>query len=109
MNASQSPTAAVPGRVSLTGKFTVVPDDYTEFNYYLNNTQPATVVTVDNGLNRASFQMSKTAFVDPVTLDHSSDHTVITATYEAVSNSTDAGTGNAPTKVTLLSQRTTSY
>lgn len=109
MNNTQSPTAAVPGRVSLTGKFTIVPDDYTEFNYYLNNTQPACVATLDNGLTRSTFQMSKTAFVDPVTLDHSSDYTSIAASYEAVSNSSDAGTGNAPVKVTLLNQKGTSY
>lgn len=109
MNATQSPTAAVPGRVSLTGKFTIAPDDYTEFNYYLNNTQPTTVVTMDNGSNRCTIQMTKTGFVDPVTLDHSSDHTVISASYEAISNATDAGTGNSPVKVVLLNQKSTSY
>jgi hypothetical protein len=109
MSATQSPSAAVAGRVGLTGKFTIVPDDYTEWNYYLNNTQPATVCTVDNGSTRTTFQMSKTAFTDPVMLDHSSDHTALSASFEAISNSTDAGTGNAPLKVTMLNGKAAAY
>jgi Phage tail tube protein len=109
MNNTQSPTGAVAGRVSLTGKFTVVPDDYTEFNYYINNTQPVVLVVCDNGASRATFQMSKVAFIDPTTIDSSGDHQMLNASFEAISNSTDAGTGNAPLKATLLNGKSTAY
>jgi hypothetical protein len=110
MNGLQSPTAAVADQLSVTGKMTFVPDDYTEYTYYTANTQPALLIEVDNGSNETVFQMSKCAFTDPVVLDHSGNMTMLNATFEAISNSTDAGTGNSPIKAWMRSlNKTTQY
>lgn len=105
----QSPTAAVSDQLTVTGTITFVPDDYTEYNYYLNNTQPAVVVVLDNGSTRVTFQMTKTAFIDPVQLAHSGNYSMLTAAFEAIANSTDAGTGNAPIKVFLANAKASVY
>ena len=108
MNATQSPTAAVSDQLTVAGDFIVVPDDYTEFNYWVNNTQPAISVAVDNGATRSTFQQSKCA-VETAVLEHSGNYTLLKGTFEAISNSTDAGTGNAPMKATLLNLKSTAY
>lgn len=109
MNATQSPTAAVSDQVTVTGKATVVPDDYTEYNYYLNNSQPSCVIVLDNGSTRSTFQMSKCAFIDPTVLEHNGNYTKLSSSFEAISNSTDAGTGNAPLKATVFNAKSTAY
>lgn len=109
MSSTQSPSSAIGDQLTVTGSGTVVPDDYTEFNYYLNNTQPAIALTVDNGSTRSLFQMSKVGFIDPTSFDHSGNYTKLPFSFEAVSNSTDAGTGNAPIKAVLMNGRSTAY
>jgi hypothetical protein len=109
MNGTQNPTAAVAGMFSVTGTYTVVPDDYTEFNYYLQNTQPPVIATVDNGSTRFIMQMSECAFEDPVTFDHSGDYTQLSVAFEAIANATDGGTGLSPFKATLLNQKASAY
>lgn len=109
MNGTQSPTAAVSDQLIVTGKATIVPDDYTEFNYYLNNTQPPVSILLDNGATRTAFQMSRVGFVDPVTLEHSANYSLLQVTYEAISNPTDAGTGNAPLRATLMNLKSVAY
>jgi hypothetical protein len=109
MNNTQSPTAAVSDQLTVTGKVVVVPDDYTEFNYYLNNTQPVFSIAVDNGSTRTTLQMSKVGFIKPTILDHKGNYTVLNVTYEAIANATDAGTGNAPLKAVILNSRSTAY
>jgi hypothetical protein len=109
MNGTQSPTAAVSDQLVVDGSAIFVPDDYTEFNYYINNTQPPVSFTLDNGSTRTTVQTSKCAFLDPTELDHSGNYTMLKAGFEDISNSTDAGTGNAPVKVTVLNSRSTAY
>lgn len=109
MNGTQSPTAAVPDQLVVDGTSIIVPDDYTEFNYYLNDTQPAVSYTIDNGSTRTTIQTSKLVFMTPTVLDHSGNYTMLKATHKAVANSTDAGTGNAPIKVVALNSRSTVY
>lgn len=110
MNATQSPTAAISDQLTVTGTFTIVPDDYTEFTYYLQNTQPVVSILLDNGSTQTIFQMSKCALIDPVTFAHSGNYSTLTATYEAISNSTDAGaTGNAPFKAILRNGKSAAY
>lgn len=111
MNATQSPTAAISDQLTVTGTFTIVPDDYTELNYYLQNTQPAVSILLDNGNTQTVFQMSKVALIDPVTFAHSGNYTTLTATFEAISNVTDAGqpSGNAPFKAILRNQKGVVY
>lgn len=106
---TQSPTAAISDQIAVTGTFTVVPGDYTEMNYYLQGTQPSISVLVDNGNTQALFQMSKCAILDPTTFSHSGNYTTLTGTYEAISNSTDAGTGNAPLKAVLRNLKSAQY
>jgi hypothetical protein len=106
---TQSPTAAVSDQLTVTGSGTVVPDDYTEFNYYINNTQPSVALTVDNGSTRTLFQMSKVAILGPTHLDHSANYSKLPFTFEAIANSTDAGTGNAPIKAVLMSSKAVAY
>ncbi len=109
MAGTQSPTSSVPDQLTVTGAATVVPDDYTEYSYYLNNTQPAVVLVLDNGSTRTTIQMSKTAFIDPVQMDHGKNYSMLTAAFEAIANATDAGTGNAPIKATILNQKAVVY
>jgi tail tube protein len=112
MNGTQSATAAISDQLTVTGKMTIVPDDYTEFLYYVNNTQPSVALAMDNGNTRFNLQMSKTAFIDPTVLDHSGNYTILTASFEAVSNSIDGaspGVGNAPIRAVLLNSKTGAY
>jgi hypothetical protein len=106
---TQSPTAAVSDQLTAVGTAIVVPDDYTEFNYYLNNTQPALSVALDNGSTRTTFQMTKTGIINPTVLEHNGNYTLLKLVYEDISNSTDAGTGNAPVKAVLLNGKSTAY
>lgn len=106
---TQSPTAAVADQLTVTGKMTFVPDDYTEYNYYMNNTQPAASIVFTNNFAQATFQMTKCAFMDPTVLNHSGNYTAIDTTFEAISNSTDAGTGNAPLKAILGNTKATVF
>lgn len=109
MNGTQSPTAAVPDQLTLTGKAVIVPDDYTEFNYYIANTQPAISFMLDNGSTRTTIQMSKVGFEKPTVLDHKGNYTVLNAAFEGITNATDAGTGNAVMKAVLLNGRSTAF
>jgi hypothetical protein len=111
MNGTQQPTAAVADQLSITGKLTAVPDDYTEYNYYLQNTQPPISMLFDNGYTQTVFQFSKAAFTDPVTLDHSGNMSMISAAFEAISNSTDAvgASGNSPMKAILRNNQSALY
>ncbi len=109
MNNTQSPTAAISDQLTVTGTFTVVPQDYTEFNYYINNTQPSISVLLDNGSNQTVFQMSKCAVLDPTTLSHSGNYTTLTGTFEAISNATDGLGSNAPIRVVARNLKTAAY
>jgi hypothetical protein len=109
MAATQSPTGAIVDQLTATGKFTVVPDDYTEFNYYLTNGQPSLLAAWDTGSTRLSLQMSKLAMLDPTVLEHSGNYSILTSTFEAIANATDAGVGNSPIKATLLNSKAVVY
>lgn len=108
MAATQSPTNAVPDQLTVTGALSVVPDDYTEYNYYLNNTKPACVLALDNGSTRLTLQMSKLGILGGP-LDHSKNYSMLSTAFEAIANSTDAGTGNAPIKAVLLNSKAVAY
>jgi hypothetical protein len=99
----------VSDQLILTGKRTLVPDDYTEFNYYVNNTQPAVSCLVNNGSTRTSIQRSKTAFINPVVLDHKGNYTMLDANFEGICNATDSPAGNAVLKAVLWTSRSTAY
>ena len=108
MNGTQSPTAAVSDQLTVTGKFICVPDDYTEYNYYLANTQPSVSVVLDNNATRTTLQMSKVA-ITGAPLAHAGNYTLLNGTFEAIANATDAGTGNAPLKAILQNLKAVAY
>jgi len=110
MNGTRSATSAMPAPIQVEGTALIVPDDYTEYTYYLNNVQPTLVATMDTGSTRTVLQMSKFAFKKPTTLDHAGNFTTIKATWEAVANSTDAGSGgNSPLKAIIWNSRSGAY
>jgi Phage tail tube protein len=106
---TQDGTGGNVGPLRIKGTFTAASTDLTELNYYLNNTQPVASIVFTSGTNTLTFQMSKTAFVDPTELDHGNPYARTTMNFDAVANSTDAGTGNAPIKVILVNTRNTAY
>jgi hypothetical protein len=108
MNGTQSPTAAVSDQLTITGKFICVPDDYTEFNYWVANTQPAASILLDNNSTVTTFTMSKVA-IETAVLAHGGNYTLLNGTFEAIANSTDAGTGNAPLKALLRNAKAVAY
>ncbi len=111
MNGTQSATAAISSQLTLTGSVIVVPDDYTEFRYYVNNTQPSVLLTADTGSTRTVLQMSQTAFLKPANFDHAPGpgFTTYKANWEAVTNATDGVVGNAVCKWILWNGRSTAY
>jgi len=109
MSNSQDATAANVGPMQITGKMTFAITDFTEINYYLNNTQPITSLVFTSGANTMTIVMSKTAFQDPTELDHGSNYAKVTASFEAIANSTDAGAGNSPAKITLVNTKAVAF
>lgn len=88
-NNTQSPTAMVAQALEVTGKATFDKADDTELNAFLNNTQPALVLTGTQGTNQLVIQMSKCAFIkDPVTGKEVVQGDV---EFEGVDNATDNG------------------
>lgn len=111
-NNTQNPTTGNVGELTVTGKMTFVPElaaPDTEIAYYTGNTQPATSLVFTSGTNVLTFQMTKTAFTDPVALDPGTAYYKLSMNFEAVANSTDAGTGNSPIKITIVNGRSTAY
>lgn len=95
--------------LEVAGKLTFVPADYTEYNYYVNNTQPTVSIVFTSGTNTLTLQMSKVAFVAPTPLDSGSPYLKVPASFRAIANSTDAGVGNAPLKVIAVNSRSAAY
>lgn len=111
-NGTQGPSTANVGELTVTGKMTFVPEltaPDTELAYFTGNTQPATSLVFTSGANVLTFQMTKTAFTDPVELDPGGNYWKLNMGFEAVANSTDAGTGNSPIKITDVNGRSTAY
>lgn len=106
---TQDSTDGNVGPLEVTGKMTFASADYTEYNYYLNNTQPITSIVFTSGANTFTIQMSKTAFEDPTDLDHGSTYLKTSASFRAIANATDAGTGNSPIKFIGVNTRATAY
>lgn len=95
--------------LEVTGKLTFAPSDLTEYNDYLNNSQPAFSLVFTSGTNTLTLQMSKAAFESPTLLDHGSPYAKVSASFRAIANSTDAGTGNSPIKVIVVNGQATNY
>jgi hypothetical protein len=106
---SQDQSGMVVADMEVNNKMTFAPQDYTELNYFLNNTQPTFSLTLLSDVNSLTLQMSKLAFEDQTTLDHGQPFARIVATGRAVVNATDAGIGNAPIKVIAVNSQSASY
>lgn len=88
-NGNQGPSSIIAKGLEVTGKATFDYAATTELNDFLNNTQPAFVVTLTNGTYSVKLQMSKCAFLkapfsgkDVVQLD---------VDFEGLNNATDGG------------------
>src|SRR5205085_2115500 len=105
---SQDTTGIVVDTLEASGKLTIAVQDYTEYNYFLNNTQPTFSLVFTSGTNTLTIQMTKTAFT-AMPLDHSKKLLTVVGDYRAIANATDGGTGNAPVKFVLVNGRSTAY
>lgn len=108
-NNTQDQTGIVVSDLEVNLKMTFAAQDYTELNYFINNTQPVVSILFTSGASTLTLQMSKVAFEDPTNLDHGSPYARVVATGRAISNSTDAGTGNSPIKVIAVNAQSTAY
>lgn len=107
---TQNPTAANVDQIDVTGtNLEFQAADQTELNYYLQNTQPSFSIVFTSGSNSLTLQMTKSAWSDPTELDASTPYMRTTASFSAVANATDAGTGNSPLKAIIVNPRATSY
>ncbi len=88
---TQAPKSIVLGPMSVTGKMTFAVEDDTEIGYYLNNTQPAVVITLTQSANVVlTLQMSK-CVMKKAAYSRSKDYVELDVNYEAVYNATDGG------------------
>jgi len=90
-NNSQQPTKANVGQMEVTGKLEFVIDDYTEYNYYLQATQPTVLLTFTSVTNILTFQITKCDFEKVAGLDRSQDMVRVSASIRGLYNTTDAG------------------
>lgn len=104
-NNSVNPTKLNAGTVEITGKFDFEVDDYTELNYYLNNTQPIVSVSFTSGTNVLTITMSKCDLEKIQGLDRSQDVVRVSANVRGLYNTTDGGPG----AVTLVNTQSTAY
>lgn len=103
------------GPAQVTGKFTVVVDDDVQLLNYLNRSQPALALTLNQGattaVNGVKLQMTKTNYDNPTkVLQKGKAFVVLEVPFTAVANSTDkstAGAGLSPALVTLSTGTTT--
>lgn len=109
MSNTQDMTGEVVSDMEVALKMTYVPIDYTEYNLFLNNTQGAFSLIFTSGASTLTFQMSKCAFEDPTPIDHGQSFARIMATGRAISNATDAGTGNSPLKIVAVNAQASAY
>lgn len=103
-NNQQGPTAINVAGIELTGQVDVEPNDETEFLYMLNNTQPAASLNFTSGSNQLTLQTTKMAFTKGP-IERSGDFVKLPLTFEAVYNTTDAGTF----KAIVVNPRSTNY
>lgn len=108
----QNPYQIYQGAVSVEGNLTLVMEDDTELNYYLNNTQPSLVLDWSQGtgstLTQVQLTMTKAAFkTGKVT--RGKDYVEVECSFTAIANTTDVGAsaGFSPVKVVLKNAKST--
>ena len=109
----QDPYKLFAGPQDITGSLGVVPDDNTEKNRYLTNTQPPLdLLFTAVGANPVTFQvhLTKANYIGFDEDQTGSDYLMATVPFEAIANTTDAttaGTGYAMGKITIKSTKST--
>ena len=109
---TQTPVAIWAGSLDVTGKFTFMYDDGTDYQNMVNNTAPSVSIILSSGSGtvagdtKIGFQMTKCAFTDAVP-DPGADYMKMAVTFKARSNTTDAGAsgGYSPIKATLINAK----
>lgn len=106
INTEQGPYEVFVGALDATGNFTFVMENDAQLTNFLNNSQPALVVTFAQGSGATatsiSFTVTKGAYTTAA-IDRSGDHVAITVDFSAIANTTDAGAtaGYSPIAWTL--------
>lgn len=106
---TSTPVALFSGPLDVTGKFTFMYDDGTDYQNMINNTAPSVSIILSQGVGTAAgdtkigFQMSKCGFIDAVP-DPGADYMKMAVSFKARGNITDAGAsgGESPIKATLI-------
>lgn len=106
VDGTQSPYQVWQGALAVDGSLTLVMEDDTDLNYYLNNTQPSLALDWSVGAGSTAtqlkLQMTKCAFkTGKVT--RGKDYVEVEVSFSAIANTTDIGatSGYSPIKVTL--------
>lgn len=115
LDGNQSPYKIWSGPLGVTGTLNTVMEDDTQLNNYLNNSQPAVVITLTNGTGATQvqvvIQMTKAAFMAGwKPLANSNGYVEVNGPITAVSNTTDANTaggGYSPARVVLKNAKAT--
>lgn len=106
VDGTQAPYALWSGPVSAAGKLTLLMEDETQLTNYLTNAKPALDINYAQGSGATAVQvklhMSKVAYTG-AQVSRGKDFLELSVDYEAIANTTDAGTsaGYSPIKVTL--------
>jgi hypothetical protein len=95
--------------LNVSGALTFAAGDDTEKTYYTGNTQPASSLVWTSGTNTLTFQITKTAFSKGSDIDRGDFYSKTRLQFKAMANATDAGTGNAPIKITGVNGKSTAY
>lgn len=108
---SQDAQDYVIDQMAVTGSLELAIKDDTEKAYYTGYTTPAGLFTFTS--NTASttlaIQMTKMRFGKGSDIDRSQKYQRLKLPFEAIANATDAGTGNAPAKVTAVNAKAAAY
>lgn len=105
---NQRPYQLFAGAVKVSGACNLVFESDTELLLFLNNTKPALDIDFIQNTLEVKLHMTKVA-MKTGNIDRGKDYLMLPFTYEAISNTTDAGAsgGYSPIKVTLKNTKAT--
>ena len=105
MQGTQDPTDRVVGELEVNWKLLLYMNDYTDFNQYINNSQPAMSLVFTSGTNTLTIQCTKAAWEDPTEIMRDKTAYTLSVSAKGIYNATDAG----PVKPILVNAQSTSY
>lgn len=108
-SSTQDMTQRSIAELYVNGSYTFAAADDTEKAYYTGNTQPSSLITFTSGANSLALQMTKTAFGKGGDIARDQKYSRVILPFRAIANSTDAGTGNAPIKITGINTKAVAY